>query len=208
MKKYVHLTYTIRNNADRTFYRTENQMTNLIALYLKFDTLGLDPGPILDVRYAMSPTSDKEDVLNIDLDTTDMDEVAVLREAHLFADVLNTVTGITIDQTDATSMFVGLEIDMRMTTESRAHFSDRIGYCCVFTTDQIVRSMDTPDGTIFYIWDKKTDRPFRDINVDGVWDELMSELKNYYDMDSEDRPMMKYVVMNCQWDPKITKVSL
>lgn len=55
MKKYVHLTYIIRNDADLTFYRTENQMNNLLALYRKFDTLGLDPGPIRDVQYVMSP---------------------------------------------------------------------------------------------------------------------------------------------------------
>ena len=36
--KSVHLAYTIRNTADLTFYRTENQMTNLVALYRKFDT--------------------------------------------------------------------------------------------------------------------------------------------------------------------------
>lgn len=208
MNKCVNLTYVIRNNADLTFYRTENQMTNLVALYRKFDTLGLDPGPIRDVRYVTSPMSDMEDVLNIGLDTTDMDEVTVLREAHVFADVFHNVTSIKINRTDVTSMFVGLEIAMRMTAESRAHFADRIRYCCVFRTDQIVRSMDTPDGTIFYIWDEKTNRPMRDINVDGIWDEFLSELENVYDMDSEHRPMMKYVVMNCQSEPKITKVSL
>lgn len=208
MKKYVNLIYTIRNNADQTFYRTENQMTNLVALYRKFDFLGLDPGPIRDVQYVTSPMSDMEDVLNIGLDTTDMDEVTVLREAHVFADVFQNVTSIKINRTDVTSMFVGLEIAMRMTAESRAHFADRIRYCCAFRTDQIVRPMDMPDGTIFYIWDKKTDRPMRDINVDGIWDEFLSELENVYDLDSEDRPMMKYVVMNCQSEPKITKVSL
>lgn len=208
MKKHVNLIYTIRNNANHTFYRTENQMTNLIALYRKFDTLGLNPGPILDVRYAMSPTSDHDDVLNIGLDVTDMDEVAILREAHVFADVFHNVTSINIDRTDVTSMFVGLEIAMRMTAESRAHFVDRIRYCCAFRTDQIVRSMDTPDGTIFYIWDKKTNRPMRDINVDGIWDEFLSELENVYDLDSKHRPMMKYVVMNCQRIPQISKASL
>lgn len=208
MKKYVNLIYTIRNNADLTFYRTENQMTNLVALYRKFDTLGMDPGPIRDVQYVTCPMSDMEDVLNIGLDTTDMDEVTVLRQAHVFADVFQNVTSIKINRTDVTSMFVGLEIAMRMTAESRAHFADCIRYCCAFRTDQIVRSMDTPDGTIFYIWDKKTNRPMRDINVDGIWDEFLSELENVYDLDSEDRPMMKYVVMNCQSEPKITKVSL
>lgn len=208
MKKYVNLIYTIRNNADQTFYRTENQMTNLVALYRKFDFLGLDPGPIRDVQYVTSPTSDMEDVLNIALDTTDMDEVTVLRQAHVFADVFHNVTSIKINRTDVTSMFVGLEIAMRMTAESRAYFVDRIRYSCAFRTDQIVRSMDTPDGTIFYIWDKKTNRPMRDINVDGIWDEFLSELENVYDLDSEHRPMMKYVVMNCQSEPKITKVSL
>lgn len=208
MKNTVNLTYTIRNNADLTFYRTENQMTNLVALYRKFDFLGLDPGPIRDVQYVTSPMSDMEDVLNIALDTTDMDEVAVLREAHVFADVFQNVTSIKINRTDVTSMFVGLEIAMLMTAESRAHFVDRIKYCCVFTKDQIVRSMDTPDGTIFYIWDKKTNRPMRDINIDGIWDAFLSELENVYDLDSEHRPMMKYVVMNCQSEPKITKVSL
>lgn len=39
MNKCVNLTYVIRNNADLTFYRTENQMTNLVALYRKFDFL-------------------------------------------------------------------------------------------------------------------------------------------------------------------------
>lgn len=208
MKNTVNLIYTIRNNADRTFYRTENQMTNLVALYRKFDFLGLDPGPIRDVQYVTSPMSDMEDVLNIGLDVTDMDEVTVLREAHVFADVFQNVTSIKINRTDVTSMFVGLEIAMRMTAESRAYFSDRIRYCCAFRTDQIVRSMDTPDGTIFYIWDKKTNRPMRDINVDGIWDEFLSELENVYDLDSEHRPMMKYVVMNCQSEPKITKASL
>lgn len=208
MNKCVNLTYVIRNNADLTFYRTENQMTNLIALYLKFDTLGLDPGPIRDVRYGMSPTSDMDDILNIDLDVTDMDEVTVLRQAHVFADVLDEVRSISINRTDITNMFVGLEIGMRMTAESRAHFADRIKYCCVFTKDQIVKPMDTPDGTIFYIWNKKTDRPVRDINVDGIWDEFLSELENVYDLDSEHRPMMKYVVMNCQLIPQISKASL
>lgn len=200
MNKYVNLSYTIRNNADLTFYRTENQMTNLVALYRKFDTLGMDPGPIRDVQYAMCPRSDMDDVLNIELDVTDMDEVTVLRQAHVFADVFKDVRSMFINRTDITSMFVGLEIAMRMTAESRAHFADRIKYCCVFTTDQVVKSMDTPDGTIFYIWNKKTNRPIRDINVDGIWDELLS--------DSEHRPMMKYVVMNCQFEPTITKVSL
>lgn len=208
MNKCVNLTYVIRNNADLTFYRTENQMTNLVALYLKFDTLGMDPGPIRDVRYGMSPTSDMDDVLNIELDVTDMDEVTVLRQAHVFADVLDEVRSILINRTDITNMFVGLEIAMRMTAESRAHFADRIKYCCVYTTDQVVKSMDTPDGTIFYIWNKKTDRPMRDINVDGIWDEFMSELENVYDLDSETRPMMKYVVMNCQRIPQISKASL
>ena len=208
MNKCVNLTYVIRNNADLTFYRTENQMTNLVALYLKFDTLGMDPGPIRDVRYGMSLTSDMDDVLNIELDVTDMDEVTVLRQAHVFADVLDEVRSILINRTDITNMFVGLEIAMRMTAESRAHFADRIKYCCVYTTDQVVKSMDTPDGTIFYIWNKKTDRPVRDMNVDGIWDEFMSELENVYDLDSETRPMMKYVVMNCQSEPKITKASL
>ena len=208
MKNTVNLTYTIRNNADLTFYRTENQMTNLVALYLKFDTLGLDPGPIRDVQYVTCPRSDVDDILNIALDVTDMDEVSVLREAHVFADVLDEVRSISINRTDITNMFVGLEIAMRMTTESRAHFADRIKYCCVYTTDQVVKSMDTPDGTIFYIWDKKTDRPMRDINVDGIWDEFLSELENVYDLDSETRPMMQYVVMNCQRIPQITKASL
>lgn len=208
MNKCVNLTYVIRNNADLTFYRTENQMTNLIALYLKFDTLGLNPGPIRDVRYGMSPTSDMDDILNIDLDVTDMDEVSVLRQAHVFADVLDEVRSMSINRTDITNMFVGLEIAMRMTAESRAQFADHIKYCCVFTKDQIVKSMDTPDGTIFYIWDKKTNRPMRDINVDGIWDEFLSELENVYDLDSEHRPMMKYVVMNCQFEPEITKASL
>lgn len=208
MNKCVYLTYVIRNNADLTFYRTENQMTNLIALYLKFDTLGFDPGPIRDVRYGISPTSDMDDILNIELDVTDMDEVTVLRQAHVFADVLDEVRSISINRTDVTTMFVGLELGMRMTAESRAHFADRIKYCCVCTTDQVVKSMDTPDGTIFYIWNKKTDRPVRDMNVDGIWDEFMNELENVYDMDEEHRPMMKYVVMNCQFEPKITKASL
>lgn len=208
MNKCVNLTYVIRNNADLTFYRTENQMTNLIALYLKFDTLGMDPGPIRDVRYGMSPTSDMDDILNIDLDVADMDEVTVLRQAHAFADVLDEVRSISINRTDITNMFVGLEFDMRMTEASRAHFADRIKYCCVYTTDQVVKSMDTPDGTIFYIWNKKTDRPMRDINIDGVWDAFMSELENVYDLDSEHRPMMKYVVMNCQYIPQISKASL
>lgn len=208
MNKYVNLSYTIRNNADLTFYRTENQMTNLVALYRKFDTLGMDPGPIRDVQYVTCPRSDLDDVLNIELDVTDMDEVTVLREAHVFADVFHDVRSISINRTDITNMFVGLEIAMRMTAESRAHFADRIKYCCVYTTDQVVKSMDTPDGTIFYIWNKKTDRPVRDMNVDGIWDEFMSELENVYDLDSKHRPMMKYVVMNCQSEPKITKASL
>ena len=200
MNKCVNLTYVIRNNADHTFYRTENQMTNLVALYRKFDTLGMDPGPIRDVEYIMCPMSDMEDILNISLDITDMNEVAVFRQAYVFADVFRKVSGISINRTDITNMFVGLELGMRMTAKNRAHFADRIKYCCVFTKDQIVKSMDTPDGTIFYIWDKKTNRPMRDINVDGIWDELLSE--------SENRPMMKYVVMNCQFEPKITKASL
>ena len=209
MNKCVNLTYVIRNNADLTFYRTENQMTNLVALYRKFDTLGMDPGPIRDVQYVTCPRSDLDDVLNIELDVTDMDEVTVLREAHVFADVFHDVRSISINRTDITTMFVGLEIAMRMTAESRAHFADRIKYCCVnLTTDQVVKSMDTPDGTIFYIWNKKTNRPMRDINVDGVWDAFLSELENVYDLDSETRPMMKYVVMNCQSEPKITKASL
>lgn len=208
MNKYVNLSYTIHNNADLTFYRTENQMTNLVALYRKFDTLGMDPGPIRDVQYAMCPRSDMDDILNIELDVTDMDEVTVLRQAHVFADVFKDVRSMFINRTDITNMFVGLELGMRMTAESRAHFADRIKYCCVCTTDQVVKSMDTPDGTIFYIWNKKTDRPMRDINVDGIWDEFLSELENVYDLDSEHRPMMKYVVMNCQLDPKITKASL
>ena len=208
MNKCVNLTYVIRNNADLTFYRTENQMTNLVALYRKFDILGMDPGPIRDVQYVMSPTSDMEDILSIDLDVTDMDEVTVLRQAHVFADVFHEVRSMSINRTDITTMFVGLEIGMRMTAESRANFADRIKYCCVCTTDQIVRSMDTPDGTIFYIWNKKTNRPMRDINVDGIWDELLSELENVYDLDSEHRPIMRYVVMNCQFEPKITKASL
>lgn len=206
--KSVHLAYTIRNTADLTFYRTENQMTNLVALYRKFDTLGMDPGPILDVEYIMCPMSDMEDILNISLDITDMDEVTVLRQAHVFADVFHDVRSISINRTDITNMFVGLELNMRMTDESRAHFADRIKYCCVVTTDQIVKSMDTPDGTIFYIWDKKTDRPMRDINIDGIWDVFLSELENVYDLDSEHRPMMKYVVMNCQRIPQISKASL
>ena len=206
--KSVHLAYTIRNDADHTFYRTENQMTNLVALYRKFDTLGMDPGPILDVEYIMCPMSDMEDILNISLDVTDMDEVTVLRQAHVFADVFHKISSISINRTDVTNMFVGLELGMRMTAESRAHFADRIKYCCVYTKDQIVKAMDTLDGTIFYIWDKKTDRPMRDINVDGIWDEFLSELENVYDLDSEHRPMMKYVVMNCQFEPTITKASL
>lgn len=208
MNKCVNLTYVIRNNADLTFYRTENQMTNLIALYLKFDTLGLNPGPIRDVRYGMSPTSDMDDILNIDLDVTDMDEVTVLRQAHVFADVLDEVRSILINRTDVANMFVGLEIGMRMTDESRAYFADRIKHWCAFTRDQIAKSMDTPDGTIFYIWDKKANRPMRDINIDGILDDLLSELENVYDLDSEHRPMMKYVVMNCQFEPTITKASL
>ena len=208
MNKCVNLTYVIRNNADLTFYRTENQMINLVALYRKFDTLGMDPGPIRDVQYAMCPRSDLDDVLNIALDVTDMDEVTVLRQAHVFADVFRKVSSISINRTDITNMFVGLEIGMRMTAESRAHFADCIKYCCVYTKDQIVKSMDTPDGTIFYIWDKKTNRPMRDINVDGIWDEFLSELENVYNLDSEHRPMMKYVVMNCQCEPTITKASL
>lgn len=208
MNKCVNLTYVIRNNADLTFYRTENQMTNLVALYRKFDALGMDPGPIRDVQYATCPRSDLDDVLNIELDVTDMDEVTVLRQAHIFADVFHKVSSMSINRTDITNMFVGLEIAMRMTPKTLAYFADRIKYCCVCTTDQIVRSMDTPDGTIFYIWNKKTNRPVRDINVDSVWDGFLSELENVYDMDSEDRPMMKYVVMNCQFEPEITKVSL
>lgn len=208
MNKCVNLTYVIRNNADLTFYRTENQMTNLVALYRKFDTLGMDPGPIRDVQYVTCPRSDVDDILNIALDVTDMDEVTVLRQAHVFADVFHDVRSMSINRTDITNMFVGLEIAMRMTAESRAHFADRIKYCCVYTTDQIVKSMDTPDGTIFYIWDKKTDRPVRDMNVDGIWDEFLSELENVYDLDSEHRPMMKYVVMNCQRIPQISKASL
>ena len=152
--------------------------------------------------------SDMEDILNISLDITDMDEVTVLRQAHVFADVFHDVRSISINRTDITNMFVGLELNMRMTDESRAHFADRIKYCCVVTTDQIVKSMDTPDGTIFYIWDKKTDRPMRDINIDGIWDVFLSELENVYDLDSEHRPMMKYVVMNCQRIPQISKASL
>ena len=208
MNKYVHLTYIICNNADLTFYRNKNQMTNLVALYRKFATFRLDPGPIRDVQYVMSPTNDMEDVLSIDLDVTDMDDVTVLRTANIFADAFHKVNSILINRTDITTMFVGLEISMRMTAERRAHFADRIKCCCVCTTDQIVRSMDTPDGTIFYIWDKKTNRPMRDINVNGIWDEFLSELENVYDLDPEDRPTMKYVVMNCQFEPKIIKASL
>lgn len=208
MNKCVNLTYVIRNNADLTFYRTENQMTNLVALYRKFDILGMDPGPIRDVQYVTCPRSDVDDVLNIALDVADMDEVTVLRQAHVFADVFQKVSSISINRTDITNMFVGLELGMRMTDESRAHFADRIKYCCVYAKDQIVKAMDTPDGTIFYIWDKKTNRPMRDINVDGIWDEFLSELENVYDLDSEHRPMMQYVVMNCQFEPGITKASL
>lgn len=108
MRKHVNLTYVIRNNADLTFYRTENQMTNLVALYRKFDTLGLDPGPIRDVQYVTCPRGDVDDVLNID----------------------------------------------------------------------------------------------------GIWDGFLSDLENVHDLDSEHRPMMKYVVMKCQRIPQISKASL
>lgn len=145
----VLLTYVIDNRGKDSVERTEIMKDNLVDLY---DAIELDSMRVYIkyIRYYLNTEIGSEDTLKIELDKRNLSDIEVFGKARWIADQIGNIKKFSIERTDATNMFIGLKIDMRMTDESRKRIAPFI--LSDFQKDRFdADSIDLDDGTVFYI---------------------------------------------------------
>lgn len=151
MMTTVLITYVINNRGRDSVEWTEIMKENLIDLY---DAIDLDSMRVYikSIRYCSKAEVDSEDILKIELDVRNIADVDVFRKARWIADQIGNIKKFTIERTDATNMFIGLKIGMRMTADSRKVIAPFI--LADFQKNRFkADSIDLDDGTVFYIRD-------------------------------------------------------
>lgn len=112
------LTYVIDNRGWNSGKWIEIMKNNLVDLYDAIELYSIR-SYIKNIRYCSKAELDSEDILKIELETRALTEIEVFRKARWIADQIGNIKKFSIERTDATNMFIGLKIDMRMTEESR-----------------------------------------------------------------------------------------
>lgn len=204
MMTTVLLTYVIDNRGKNSVEQTEIMKENLIDLY---DAIDLDSMRIYikNIRYCSNAEIDSEDILRIELETGHLTDVEVFRKARWIADQIGNIKKFNIERTDATNMFIGLKIGMRMTADSRKVIEPFI----LADTQKNrfkVDSIDLDDGIVFYIRDL-----VRHGEIEPLWkldletaSAFVRELETVFDYHKDPT----YVVMNRIEQPVYRQVSL
>lgn len=204
MMTTVLITYVINNRGRDSVEWTEIMKENLIDLY---DAIDLDSMRVYikNIRYCSKAEVDSEDILKIELETRHLTEIEVFRKARWIADQIGNIKKFSIERTDATNMFIGLKIDMRMTEESRKRVAPFI--IADFQKNRFkADSIDLDDGTVFYIRDL-----IRHGEIKPLWKldheaalAFARELETVFDYHEDPT----YVIMNRIEQPVYKQVSL
>lgn len=203
MMTTVLITYVINNRGRDSVEWTEIMKENLIDLY---DAIDLDSMRVYikNIRYCSKAEVDSEDILKIELDVRNIADVDVFRKARWIADQIGNIKKFTIERTDATNMFIGLKIDMRMTEESRKRVAPFI--LADFQKNRFkADSIDLDDGTVFYIRDLVHGeiKPLWKLDPEAAL-AFARELETVFDYHEDPT----YVVMNRIEQPVYKQVSL
>lgn len=207
----VLLTYVIDNRGKDSVERTEIMKDNLVDLY---DAIELDSMRVYIkyIRYYLNTEIDSEDTLKIELDKRNLSDIEVFGKARWIADQIGNIKTFIIERTDATNMFIGLKIDMRMTDESRKRIAPFI--LSDFQKDRFdADSIDLDDGTVFYIRERVHGeiKPLWGGEIKPLWrlepeaaSAFVRELETVFDYHKDPT----YVVMNRIDQPVYKQVSL
>lgn len=203
MMTTVLITYVINNRGRDSVEWTEIMKENLIDLY---DAIDLDSMRVYikNIRYCSKAEVDSEDILKIELETRNLTEIEVFRKARWIADQIGNIKKFSIERTDATNMFIGLKIDMRMTEESRKRVAPFI--LADFQKNRFkADSIDLDDGTVFYIRDLVHGeiKPLWKLDPEAAL-AFARELETVFDYHEDPT----YVVMNRIEQPVYKQVSL
>lgn len=211
MMTTVLITYVIDNRGKDSVERTEIMKDNLVDLY---DAIELDSMRVYIkyIRYYLNTEIDSEDILKIELETRNLTEIEVFSKARWIADQIGNIKKFSIERTDATNMFIGLKIDMRMTDESRKRIAPFI--LSDFQKDRFdADSIDLDDGTVFYIRERVHGeiKPLWGGEIKPLWrlepeaaSAFVRELETVFDYHKDPT----YVVMNRIDQPVYKQVSL
>ena len=204
MMTSVLLTYVIDNRGRDSVECVEITKNNLVDLY---DAIELDSMRVYikNIRYCSNAELDSEDILKIELETRNLTEIEVFRKARWIADQIGNIKKFSIERTDATNMFIGLKIDMRMTEESRKRVAPSI---LAEIQKHLCRadSIDLDDGTVFYIRDLKCHgeiKPLWKLDPEAA-STFVRELETVFDYHKDPT----YVIMNRIDQPVYKQVSL
>ena len=197
------LTYVIDNRGRDSVEQTEIMKDNLVDLY---DAIELDSMRVYIkyIRYYLNTEIDSEDTLKIELDKRNISDIEVFGKARWIADQIGNIKKFSIERTDATNMFIGLKIDMRMTDESRKRIAPFI--LSDFQKDRFdADSIDLDDGTVFYIRERVHGeiKPLWRLEPEAA-SAFARELETVFDYHED--PI--YVVMNRIDQPVYKQVSL
>lgn len=203
MMTSVLLTYVIDNRGKDSVEQTEIMKDNLVDLY---DAIELDSMRVYikNIRYCSNAEIDSEDILRIELEKRHLTDVEVFSKARWIADQIGNIKKFCIERTDATNMFIGLKIDIRMTDESRKRIAPFI-----LAGNQknrfLVDSIDLDDGTVFYIRERVHGeiKPLWRLDPEAAL-AFARELETVFDYHGDPT----YVVMNRIEQPVYRQVSL
>ena len=203
MMTSVLLTYVIDNRGKDSVEQTEIMKDNLVDLY---DAIELDSMRVYikNISYCSNAGIDSEDILRIELETRHLTDVEVFSKARWIADQIGNIKKFCIERTDATNMFIGLKIDMRMTEESRERIVPFI--LSDFQKDRFdADSIDLDDGTVFYIRERVHGeiKPLWRLEPEAA-SAFVRELETVFDYHKDPT----YVVMNRIDQPVYKQVSL
>ena len=198
------LTYVIDNRGRDSVEQTEIMKNNLVDFY---DAIDLDSMRVYikNIRYCSNAEVDSEDILRIELETRNLTEIEVFRKARWIADQIGNIKKLSIERTDATNMFIGLKIDMRMTEESRKRIAPSI-LAGIQKNRFKADSIDLDDGTVFYIRDLVRNgeiKPLWKLDAEAA-SAFARELETVFNYHGDPT----YVVMNRIEQPVYKQVSL
>ena len=203
MMTSVLLTYVIDNRGKDSVEQTEIMKDNLVDLY---DDIELDSMRVYikNIRYCSNAEIDSEDILRIELETRHLTDVEVFSKARWIADQIGNIKKFRIERTDATNMFIGLKIDMRMTDESRERITPFI-LAGIQNNLCLADSIDLDDGTVFYIRERVHGeiKPLWRLDPKAA-STFARELETVFDYHGDPT----YVVMNHIEQPVYRQVSL
>ena len=198
------LTYVIDNRGWDSGEWIETMKNHLVDLY---DAIELDGmrAYIKNIRYCSKAELDSEDIMKIELEKRNLTEIEVFRKARWIADQIGNIKKFSIERTDATNMFIGLKIDMRMTEESRKRIAPFI-LAGIQKHLWQADSIDLDDGTVFYIRDLVRHgeiKPLWELDAETAL-AFARELETIFDYHEDPT----YVVMNRIDQPVYKQVSL